>query len=423
MRYFRNLLLIIVLVFIIVSYIIIIEIRKPLQLINNEVSPPFKSVSQLLDCSENAVLTKFRRLSRVTLYNNSEFIRIEEAGLTREILESASSAYINEINSKNSKKSFQANKSKVSTTIPIIFIGGSPRSGTTLIRSMFDAHPNVSCGAETRIIPRFISLSKYLYRNNLEAEKLGKPCIASDVLDAASRAYVYEIIKRQSYNSVLCTKDPTDLFYTEYLSRLFPEAKFILMVRDARAIIYSIAYTGINTAGYSKKSVNDYVGNLENWNKIYQDMYNQCLKVGADRCMLVHYEKLVLKPEKEMRNIFNFLKIEWNHAVLNHEKYIGSKIKLSKTEKSTDQVIKPINLIGLTQWFGRIPNSFLDKIDTIAPMMRIFGYDTKSKNPNYGEPDGKVANNSLLILQNKDYWAEKARNYSDLEMLINRRKL
>ncbi len=33
---------------------------------------------------------------------------------------------------------------------PLIFIGGVPRSGTTLMRAMLDAHPDVRCGEETR---------------------------------------------------------------------------------------------------------------------------------------------------------------------------------------------------------------------------------------------------------------------------------
>ncbi len=41
---------------------------------------------------------------------------------------------------------------------PIIFIGGMPRSGTTLMRAILDSHPLVRCGEETRVIPRILSM-------------------------------------------------------------------------------------------------------------------------------------------------------------------------------------------------------------------------------------------------------------------------
>jgi len=42
--------------------------------------------------------------------------------------------------------------------MPLIFVGGMPRSGTTLMRAMLDAHPDVRCGQETRIIPRILGM-------------------------------------------------------------------------------------------------------------------------------------------------------------------------------------------------------------------------------------------------------------------------
>lgn len=46
----------------------------------------------------------------------------------------------------------------VDRSLPLIFIGGMPRSGTTLARAMLDAHPLVRCGEETRVIPRVLSM-------------------------------------------------------------------------------------------------------------------------------------------------------------------------------------------------------------------------------------------------------------------------
>ena len=47
---------------------------------------------------------------------------------------------------------------------PIVFIGGVPRSGTTLMRAMLDAHPEVRCGEETRVVPRILQVrQKWVY--------------------------------------------------------------------------------------------------------------------------------------------------------------------------------------------------------------------------------------------------------------------
>ena len=40
----------------------------------------------------------------------------------------------------------------------VLLPGGHPRSGTTLMRAMLDAHEFVRCGEETRILPHLISV-------------------------------------------------------------------------------------------------------------------------------------------------------------------------------------------------------------------------------------------------------------------------
>jgi hypothetical protein len=52
----------------------------------------------------------------------------------------------------------QRNYNSTKSLKPIIFIGGMPRSGTTLMRAIIDSHPDVRCGEETRVIPRVLSM-------------------------------------------------------------------------------------------------------------------------------------------------------------------------------------------------------------------------------------------------------------------------
>ena len=42
---------------------------------------------------------------------------------------------------------------KIDHNFPIVFIGGVPRSGTTIMRVIADAHPGIACGEETRVVP------------------------------------------------------------------------------------------------------------------------------------------------------------------------------------------------------------------------------------------------------------------------------
>ena len=41
---------------------------------------------------------------------------------------------------------------------PLILIGGFPRSGTTLARALLDAHPDVRCGEETRVVAHLLKM-------------------------------------------------------------------------------------------------------------------------------------------------------------------------------------------------------------------------------------------------------------------------
>ena len=78
-----------------------------------------------------------------------------------------------------------------------------------------------------------------------------------------------------------------------------------------------------------------------------------------------------------------------------------------RTEKSSDQIIKPVNLEALNKWVGKIPDDVVKDMSKIAPMLRTLGYDPDGNPPNYGNPDSKVADNTLHIQQNVDYWKKR----------------
>jgi protein-tyrosine sulfotransferase len=294
--------------------------------------------------------------------------------------------------------------------MPIIFVGGVPRSGTTLMRAMLDAHPGIRCGEETRIIPRLIYMRNQWTNSKKEAERLKNAGITEDIIDSAIGAFILEVVvKHGKPADHLCNKDPLVLRYSTYMKTVFPNGKFILMIRDGRATVHSIISRKVTITGFNLESYRDC---LSRWNNIIEHMYAQCIELGPDACMPVYYEQLVLHPEKTTKNILSFLNITWNDAVLHHEKFIGNEVSLSKVERSSDQVIKPVNLEALTSWVGKIPADVLAQMDTVAPMLRRLGYDPFANPPNYGDPDMKIKENTFHIQTNKEYWKQLANKYS-----------
>lgn len=295
----------------------------------------------------------------------------------------------------------------------IIFIGGMPRSGTTLMRVMLDAHPDVRCGEETRVIPRILGMRTQWERAPVEKKRLEAAGVTSEVLDSAVRAFILEVVAKHGEAAPrLCNKDPFTLKSAIYLSQQFPHSKFILMIRDGRAVVHSIISRKVTISGFDLKS---YRACLMKWNLAMETMYSQCLRVGPERCMPVYYEQLALHPREWMLKIIKFLDLSWNETVLHHEDFIGGKggISLSRVEKSTDQVIKPVNVEALSKWVGMIPADVVSDMHQIAPMLLTLGYDPHANPPDYGKPDSEVADNTLHIRTNAEFWKKKQRDIFD----------
>lgn len=68
-----------------------------------------------------------------------------------------------------------------------------------------------------------------------------------------------------------------------------------------------------------------------------------------------------------------------------------------RVERSSDQVIKPVNLEALSKWVGHIPEDVVRDMAEIAPMLSILNYDPYSNPPDYGKPDSWVKDNTYKV--------------------------
>lgn len=102
-----------------------------------------------------------------------------------------------------------------------------------------------------QIIPRILSLKNQWIRSKKEADRLLEGGVTNEVINSAMAAFIIEIIVKHGEPAPrLCNKDPFTLKYMVELADMFPNARFLLMVRDGRAVVHSVMSRKVTITGY-----------------------------------------------------------------------------------------------------------------------------------------------------------------------------
>ena len=215
-----------------------------------------------------------------------------------------------------------------------IFIVGSPRSGTTLLRFMLSSHPNIYIPEETGFIPYLrkpeqlsaplsqveveqllqrISQLNYLWRDivlDIRAfyQNLAEPTL-TNILDALFRQMIAE-----HQASRWGDKTPLYVRHIPLIAQIFPEAQFIHVIRDGRDATLSAQ----KKWGLSKFWYMDNYYLLRNWVANVSAGLRDGKKFSEDQYLEVHYEQLVREPQRMLREICELLKETYDPAMLEH---------------------------------------------------------------------------------------------------------
>lgn len=275
-------------------------------------------------------------------------------------------------------------------TLKPIFLVGCPRSGTTLLQQMLDAHPDVAIAPETHFIRNFW-LKREQYGDltndaNYQAllDAIGSiPEFAEmelsfatfqDAAKTVDRNYaalldlLLEQFRRSRNSKIVGEKTPNHLLYMQTLQEFFPTARFIHIVRDPRAVVNSW-----KTVPWSTGSIG---GNAEVWKRYMATARQSPPASGA--IFTLHYEQLVAESENCLRRLCDFLDLQFDAKMLDYHANYSKRVNVTR-EPWKGNAVRPVNNKSLTRWQQELSKAEIATIESAAgEEMCQLGYDLQS---------------------------------------------
>ncbi|MDQ2910305.1 MAG: sulfotransferase [Actinomycetota bacterium] len=284
---------------------------------------------------------------------------------------------------------------------PYVFIVGCPRSGTTLLQRMVDAHPEIAIIHETHWIPKLFKRRKGVTNEGLVTAEL-LPALLSQGRVPDLGIEPEEVERLIAENDSLSYKDlVTALFdlygdkrgkrlvgdktpgYTraiETLHELWPAAKFVHMIRDGRDVCLS-AINWHRRADHFRRRFStwdeDPITTAALWWRWHVLCGRMGMPLGAERYYELRYEALVDDPEGECTRLCAFLGLRFDEAMLRfHEGHTRSEPGLSAKHAWLPPTA------GLRNWRTEMPSRAIERFETAAgDLLDDLGYERAATKP------------------------------------------
>ena len=197
-----------------------------------------------------------------------------------------------------------------------VFLISLPRSGSTLLQRLMMSHPAIASTSEPWLMLPLVYMlredglvSEYAHRSAYRAihdfiQVL--PQGRQDYQEALQR-FANDLYERQCQQGERYFLDKTPRYYLiiKELSEIFPEAKFILLVRNPLQIIASIIKT---FSGNNLRMMHFFqIDMLQGFDKIAQGIGHL-----GNRATVVRYEDIVERQHETLDELFSFLSLTWD---------------------------------------------------------------------------------------------------------------
>ncbi|MEM9007486.1 MAG: sulfotransferase, partial [Cyanobacteria bacterium P01_F01_bin.86] len=236
------------------------------------------------------------------------------------------------------------------------------RSGTTLLQQMLDAHPDIAIAPETHFMRLFWGSREHYgdltedknYQQLIE-DIIALPEFSEMELDSQvfstfawqverSYAAIFQLLLKEfaSHHNVTVVgeKTPNHVLYMPEIQGLFPDARFVHIVRDPRSVVNSW-----RSVPWSTGSV---VEDAEMW-RYYVSATQRKPPKGPGKVFTLHYEKLVIAPEESLRSLCQFIDLAFDPVMLNYYEKNSTLVNIER-EPWKKNAVKPVTQASLSKW-------------------------------------------------------------------------
>jgi len=256
-----------------------------------------------------------------------------------------------------------------------IFIVGSMRSGSTMLRLILDSHPEIAIGAETGFVGALLA-NRRIPGWKHGAEWFGRIGWTEHELDERLRDFyagMFERYARSQGKTRWGDKTPFHTAHMDEMGRVFGQAVFVGIVRHPGAVAASLH----RSFHYAFDEAVAY------WCDVNRQMLSSAADLG-DRFTLCRYEDLVAESEAVLRELMPAIGEEYDPALLRHHEVQRAQgaPKLTDGSTSSRDAIDPRRA---ERWADEVTDAQRSALAVAAPLGEVFGYTATGAGPFPGD--------------------------------------
>ena len=271
-------------------------------------------------------------------------------------------------------------------TNPVTFIVGCPRSGTTLLRRIVSAHPQIVITPEAHWIPRWFEerrgltpeglvtpelIPALLAHNKFALFRLGSEELMSLVKRGQPISYasfvtgIFDLYGKVRGKKLVGNKTPDSARRMNTLHALWPQARFVHLIRDGRDVALSL----MNWASVRNKKPgtfptwkDDPVSTAALWWELNVRRGREAAEwLGSELYYEMRYESLVAHPEQECDALCKFLGLRYDDAMLRYHEAFGNADPGLEAGHDREPIAP-----GLRDWRAQMPADDVERFEAAA---------------------------------------------------------